>query len=91
MVGALNGIGFALIMGAIAVAWFNVTDLGMVIGLAMLTVLVAAALGGIVIPLLLLKLDVDPAVSSGPFVTTITDVVGFFSFLGIATLWFGLP
>ena len=49
-----------------------------------------AALGGIVIPLILTKLGVDPAVSSGPFVTTITDVVGFFSFLGIATLWFRL-
>jgi magnesium transporter len=56
----------------------------------MVCVLTAAALGGIVIPLTLTKLGVDPAVSSGPFVTTITDVVGFFSFLGIATLWFGL-
>ena len=52
--------------------------------------LTAAALGGILIPLALTKLGVDPAVSSGPFVTTVTDVVGFFSFLGIATLWFGL-
>jgi magnesium transporter len=90
LVGVLNGFGFAVIMGAIAAAWFNVTDLGFVIGLAMLTVLAAAALGGILIPLLLIKLGVDPAVSSGPFVTTVTDVVGFFSFLGIATLWFGL-
>jgi len=69
---------------------FNVTDLGLVIALAMVTVLAAAALGGILIPLVLTKLGVDPAVSSGPFVTTITDVVGFLSFLGIATLWFGL-
>jgi magnesium transporter len=90
MVGMLNGLGFALIMGVIAAAWFNVTDLGLVIGLAMMTVLAAAALGGILIPLALIRLGVDPAVSSGPFVTTITDVVGFFSFLGIATLWFGL-
>ena len=90
MVGVLNGLGFALIMGVIAAAWFQVTDLGLVIGLAMVTVLVAAALGGILIPLVLIRLGVDPAVSSGPFVTTITDVVGFFSFLGIATLWFGL-
>jgi magnesium transporter len=90
MVGLLNGLGFALIMGVIAAAWFNVTDLGLVIGLAMVTVLVAAALGGILIPLILIRLGVDPAVSSGPFVTTVTDVVGFFSFLGIATLWFGL-
>ena len=89
-VGMLNGLGFALIMGTIAAMWFNVTDLGLVIGLAMVTVLTAAALGGILIPLLLIRLGVDPAVSSGPFVTTVTDVVGFFSFLGIATLWFGL-
>jgi magnesium transporter len=90
LVGAINGLGFAIIMGVIAVLWFNVTDLGIVIGLAMLTVLCAAALGGILIPLILYRLGVDPAVSSGPFVTTVTDVVGFFSFLGIASLWFGL-
>ena len=90
LVGVLNGLAFALIMGAVAAGWFNVTDLGLVIGLAMVTVLVAAALGGILIPLVLVRLGVDPAVSSGPFVTTVTDVVGFFSFLGIATLWFGL-
>ncbi len=90
LVGVLNGLAFAVIMGAVAAGWFNVTDLGLVIGLAMVTVLVAAALGGILIPLVLVRLGVDPAVSSGPFVTTVTDVVGFFSFLGIATLWFGL-
>ncbi len=90
MVGLLNGVGFAVIMGTIAALWFKVTDLGLVMALAMITVLVAAALGGIVIPLILIRLRVDPAVSSGPFVTTITDVVGFFAFLGIATLWFGL-
>ena len=90
LVGIMNGVGFAIIMGAVAAVWFGVTDLFLVMGLAMLTVLAAAALGGIVIPLILTKLGVDPAVSSGPFVTTITDVVGFFSFLGIATLWFRL-
>ena len=89
-VGVLNGLGFALIMGVIARAWFQIPDLGLVIALAMVTVLVAAALGGILVPLVLTRLGVDPAVSSGPFVTTITDVVGFFAFLGIATLWFGL-
>jgi magnesium transporter len=61
-----------------------------VIGLALLIVLSTAALGGILIPLLLNRLGADPAVASGPFVTTITDIVGFFAFLGIATLWFGL-
>jgi magnesium transporter len=90
LVGLFNGLAFAVIMGTVAMFWFNVTDLGLVMGLAMVTVLAAAALGGILIPLVLTRLGVDPAVSSGPFVTTITDVVGFLSFLGIATLWFGL-
>ena len=91
LVGISNGIAFAIIIGAVAAAWFEVADLGPGHRAGDdLTVLTAAALGGIVIPLVLTKLGVDPAVSSGPFVTTITDVVGFFSFLGIATLWFGL-
>jgi len=90
LVGVLNGLAFAVIMGAVAAIWFDVNDLGLVMGLAMVTVLAAAALGGILIPLILTRLGVDPAVSSGPFVTTVTDVVGFLSFLGIATLWFGL-
>ena len=90
LVGILNGLGFAVIMGAVAAAWFGIADLGLVMGLAMICVLAAAALGGIAIPLLLSRLGVDPAIASGPFVTTITDVIGFFAFLGIATLWFGL-
>jgi magnesium transporter len=89
-VGALNGLAFAVILGAVAVTWFGVRDLGLVIGLAIFTVLTIAALGGILIPVVLYRMGVDPAVSSGPFVTTITDVVSFFSFLGLATLWFGL-
>jgi magnesium transporter len=90
LVGLINGLGFAVIMGTIAALWFQVTDLGLVIGLAMLCVLAAAALGGIIIPIALIRFGVDPALASGPFVTTVTDVVGFFSFLGIATVWFGL-
>jgi magnesium transporter len=89
-VGLLNGLAFAVLTGVVAYAWFKVPDLGVVIGLAMVVNLVAAALGGILIPLVLERLRADPAVSSGVFVTTVTDVVGFFSFLGIATLWFGL-
>jgi magnesium transporter len=89
-VGLFNGLAFALITGAAAYVWFKVPDLGLVIGLAMICNLLAAALGGILIPLLLDKVGADPAVSSGVFVTTVTDVVGFFAFLGIATLWFGL-
>jgi magnesium transporter len=90
MVGLLNGIAFAVITGVAAVVWFKVLGLGIVIGLAMICNLVAAALGGILIPLTLHRLGRDPAVASSPFVTTVTDIVGFFSFLGIATLWFGL-
>jgi magnesium transporter len=90
MVGLLNGIAFAVITGVAAYVWFRVPGLGLVIGLAMICNLVAAALGGILIPLVLNRLKFDPAVASSPFVTTVTDVVGFFSFLGIATLWFGL-
>jgi magnesium transporter len=90
VVGVINGLAFGLVIGLIAAAWFGVGDLGLVIGLAMLSVLSVAALGGILIPLTLNRLGADPAVSSGPFVTTTTDIVGFFSFLGIATLWFGL-
>jgi magnesium transporter len=90
IVGLVNGAAFALIMGVVASLWFGPVDVGFVIGLAMIVTLVAAALGGVIIPLTLQRYGVDPAVASGPFVTTITDVVGFFSFLGIATLWFGL-
>jgi len=90
MVGLLNGLAFAVITGVAAAAWFKVTGLGVVIGLAMICNLLAAALGGILIPLTLYRLGRDPAVASSPFVTTVTDIVGFFSFLAIATLWFGL-
>jgi magnesium transporter len=90
LVGLVNGIAFAVITGIAAVAWFRIPGLGVVIGLAIICNLVAGALGGILIPILLERAHADPAVASGTFVTTVTDVVGFFSFLGIATLWFGL-
>jgi magnesium transporter len=90
MVGLVNGLAFAVITGVAAVAWFKIPGLGIVIGLAIICNLVAGALGGILVPMVLDRVRADPAVASGTFVTTITDVVGFFSFLGIATLWFGL-
>ena len=90
VVGLLNGIAFAILLAGVAIFWFGPANLGPVIGLAILVTLVSAAIGGILIPLTLDRFGVDPAVSSGPLVTTITDVVGFFAFLGIATLWFGL-
>jgi magnesium transporter len=90
LVGLVNGLAFAVITGVAAVAWFKIPGLGIVIGLAIICNLVAGALGGILIPMVLERVRADPAVASGTFVTTVTDVVGFFSFLGIATLWFGL-
>jgi magnesium transporter len=74
-------------MALIAVAWFGTNQLGLVIGTAMIVNLLAAALAGIFIPLALSRMGFDPAVSSTVFVTTVTDVVGFFSFLGLASLW----
>jgi magnesium transporter len=89
-VSLINGAAFALITGAIAALWFANPGLGVVIGLAMVANLVAGALAGALIPMGLNRFGIDPAVSSGTFVTTVTDVVGFFAFLGIATLWFRL-
>ncbi|MCZ0735366.1 magnesium transporter [Phreatobacter sp. AB_2022a] len=88
LTGLINGSAFALIVGVVAGFWFSLADLGIVIGLAMVCNLVAGGLAGILIPLGLSKLDADPAVSSGPFVTTVTDVVGFLGFLTIASWWF---
>jgi magnesium transporter len=89
-IGAVNGAAFGLVTGLIAANWFQNIGLGPVMALAMFTNLVAGAFGGIVVPLLADKLKFDPAVASGPFVTTITDVVGYGAFLTIASLWFHL-
>ncbi len=86
-VGVLNGLVFAVIMGAFTVFWFGSQQLGLVIAAAMVVNLLVAALAGILIPLLLDQLDIDPAVASSVFVTTVTDVVGFFAFLGLAAVW----
>ena len=86
-VGLLNGLLFAVIMAAIAYFWFGSGELGLVIGVAMVVNMFAAALAGILIPLGLEELDLDPAIASGVFVTTVSDVVGFFAFLGLAALW----
>jgi magnesium transporter len=90
LVGFLNGVIFAILIGLVAWLWFQDVNLGGIIAAAMIINMLAAALGGILIPLLLDRLGVDPAVASTVFVTTVTDVVGFFSFLGLATWWYGL-
>jgi len=84
--GLLNGLAFAVIMGVVGVLWFGTPVLGAVIGIAMVVNLVIAALAGILIPMGLERLGIDPALASGAFVTTVTDVVGFFAFLGLAAV-----
>jgi magnesium transporter len=86
-VGIINGILFALIVGAFAFWWFGSGQLGLVIAAAMIINLLAAALAGILIPLALDRMQIDPAIASAVFVTTVTDVVGFFAFLGLAAIW----
>ncbi len=90
LVGLVNGVVFAAIIGLIASIWFADLQLGFVIGAAMIVNMFAAGIGGILIPLGLDKLHIDPAVASSAFVTTVTDVVGFFAFLGLAKWWLGL-
>jgi len=81
-----NGLIFAIIMGIIASVWFDKGMLGIVIALSMMINLISAGFFGSMVPLLLKKMEVDPAIGSTVILTTVTDVVGFFSFLGLATI-----
>lgn len=90
LVGLVNGLVFAAVIGVVATVWFGSMQLGMVIGIAMVVNMCAAGISGILIPLALDKANIDPAVASSAFVTTVTDVVGFFAFLGLASVWFNL-
>lgn len=83
-VGLANGVLFALVIGGIGLAWYGDVTLGLVLGAAMVINLLAAGLAGILIPIGLERVGADPALASGTFVTTVTDVVGFFAFLGLA-------
>ena len=87
-VGLLNGGLFGLLIGSIAGFWFQDPNIGGILATAMLINMLAAALAGILIPLLLDRFGADPAVSSAVFVTAVTDIIGFSTFLGIATWWF---
>ena len=86
-IGIVNGILFAIITGLIGGFWFSSALLGWVLAVAMIVNLIVASMAGILIPLGLDRAGIDPAVASSVFVTTITDVVGFFAFLGFATLF----
>jgi magnesium transporter len=86
LVSLMNGAVYSVVMGMIAYVWFQMPMLGVVIAAAMLINLFSAGFFGAVIPLALKKFGVDPAIGSTVLLTTVTDVVGFFSFLGLATL-----
>jgi magnesium transporter len=85
LVGLINGLVFAAVMGVVGLVWFGSPILGGVIATAMVINLVVAGLAGTVIPVVMDRVGIDPALASGTFVTTVTDVVGFFAFLGLGT------
>ena len=84
LVGLINGAIFAVVMAIVGVIWFGSPALGYVIAVAMVVNMVVAGLAGTGIPIILERIGIDPALASGAFVTTVTDVVGFFAFLGLA-------
>lgn len=87
IVGLLNGLGWAFVIAAIAVYWFDSVQIGLVIATATVINLVTAAFSGVALPLLMRKINVDPALAGSVVLTTVTDIVGLFAFLGLATLF----
>ena len=85
--GALNGLLYALIIGCVVSLWFQDATMALIIGLAMAINLMAAALSGTLLPILLKSINIDPALAGTVILTTITDIVGFISFLGLATIF----
>ena len=88
LIGILNGIIFAIITGVIVQFWFKELSLSLLIGVSMILNMIVAGLFGILVPVSLKKLNIDPALASSVFVTTITDVIGFLSFLGLGSIYF---
>ena len=88
LIGILNGIIFAVITAVIVQLWFKEINLSLLIGISMILNMIVAGLFGILVPVSLKKLNIDPALASSVFVTTITDVIGFLSFLGLGSYYF---
>jgi magnesium transporter len=86
-VGMLNGLLWALVVATIAYAWFGSQSIGMIIAAAMVINLVVATTAGVAIPIMLKRMGIDPALAGGVLLTTVTDVIGFMAFLGLATWW----
>ena len=88
LIGILNGVIFAIITAVIVQFWFKDINLSILIGISMILNMIVAGLFGILVPVSLKKLNIDPALASSVFVTTITDVIGFLSFLGLGSIYF---
>jgi magnesium transporter len=86
-VGLVNGLIWAIVVALVTFVWFQDAGIALIIAAAMLLNLVAAAISGVMIPVILTRMDIDPALSGAVVLTTVTDVVGFLSFLGLATLF----
>jgi magnesium transporter len=86
-VGCLHGVTWAVVVGAVTVFWFDSVVLGIVIAVALLFNLLCAAASGVAVPMLLKRIGQDPALAGSVLLTTVTDVVGFFAFLGLASWW----
>ena len=87
-IGILNGIIFAVISAIVVQLWFDDIKLSMIISISMILNMIVAGLFGILVPVTLKKMKIDPAIASSVFVTTITDVIGFLSFLGVGAYFF---
>ena len=86
-VGIINGLIFAGIMGLVGYVWYDSIGLGIVLAFAMIFNLIIAGLSGVLLPIGLSKMGVDPALASAVFLTTFTDIIGLLSFLGLATIF----
>lgn len=87
MVGLTNGLIFAIVAGVVALIWFQNIEIALVMGFAIIANMLAAAISGAGIPIILSKMNIDPAVASSVFITTVTDVIGFLTFLGLAAIY----
>ena len=86
-VGTLNGLLWALVVASVAYAWFGSKSIGMIIAAAMVINLAVATTAGVAIPIMLKRIGIDPALAGSVLLTTVTDVIGFMAFLGLATWW----
>ncbi|MBT4348492.1 MAG: magnesium transporter, partial [Methylococcales bacterium] len=86
-IGLINGVVWAFFVGCIVSLWFGNINIGILIAVALMINLIFAALAGALIPMLLQRLNIDPALAGGVILTTVTDVLGFFVFLGLATIY----